>query len=174
LTQFDRAELNDEDAEASVIAEYEVRIAALERRSASSRWSGPLPKNAAPADRGRQREILHRHRPKACSVRRGREVIELPRNTFYYRITIKTTKLLDAKLVTLIEDIQDELPCYGYRRATPELRRRGHLVNHKRVAHVMRTAGLGINTGSPCLEVRPEADNGGVAGPDITSGALFP
>jgi putative transposase len=71
-------------------------------------------------------------------------VIDLPRSTFYYRATTKTTKLSDVELVTLIEDIQDELPCYGYRRVTHELRRRGHLVNHKRVARVMRAAGLGI------------------------------
>jgi transposase len=32
LTQFDRGELTDEEAEASVIAEYEARIAALERK----------------------------------------------------------------------------------------------------------------------------------------------
>ncbi len=32
LTQFDRGELNDEEAQASVIAEYEARIAALERK----------------------------------------------------------------------------------------------------------------------------------------------
>jgi len=32
LTQFDGGELNDEEAEASVIAEYEARIAALERK----------------------------------------------------------------------------------------------------------------------------------------------
>lgn len=32
LTQFDRGELNDEEAEASVIAKYEARIAALERK----------------------------------------------------------------------------------------------------------------------------------------------
>ena len=32
LTQFDRGELNGEEAEASVIAEYEARIAALERK----------------------------------------------------------------------------------------------------------------------------------------------
>lgn len=32
LTQFDRGELNAEEAEASVIAEYEARIAALERK----------------------------------------------------------------------------------------------------------------------------------------------
>jgi len=32
LTQFDRGALNDEEAEASVIAEYEAHIAALERK----------------------------------------------------------------------------------------------------------------------------------------------
>lgn len=32
LTQFDRGELTDEEAEASFIAEYEARIAALERK----------------------------------------------------------------------------------------------------------------------------------------------
>ena len=32
LTQFDRGELNDEEAEASVLAEYETRIAALGRK----------------------------------------------------------------------------------------------------------------------------------------------
>lgn len=50
----------------------------------------------------------------------------------------------DSELVAIIEDIQDELPCYGYRRVTHELHRRGHLVNHKRVARVMRANGLGI------------------------------
>jgi putative transposase len=71
-------------------------------------------------------------------------VIDLPRSTFYYRTTAKTIRLSDAELVALIEDIQDELPCYGYRRVTHELCRRGHLINHKRVARVMRAAGLGI------------------------------
>ncbi len=36
------------------------------------------------------------------------------------------------------------MPGYGYRRVTHELRRRGHVVNHKRVARVMRAQGLGI------------------------------
>jgi putative transposase len=33
---------------------------------------------------------------------------------------------------------------YGYRRVTHELRRRGHVVNHKRVARVMKAQGLSI------------------------------
>jgi putative transposase len=60
-------------------------------------------------------------------------VIDLPKSTFYYRATTRTAKISDAELVSLIEDIQDELPCYGYRRVTRELCRRGRLVNHKRV-----------------------------------------
>ncbi|WP_162244454.1 IS3 family transposase [Rhizobium sp. Leaf391] len=56
----------------------------------------------------------------------------------------KGFKLGDSELVAIIEDIQDELPCYGYRRVTHELQRKGHLVNHKRVARVMRANGLGI------------------------------
>jgi putative transposase len=71
-------------------------------------------------------------------------VIELPRSTYYYRSTAQDLDLSDACLVRLISDIQDELPGYGYRRVTHELRRRGHPVNHKRVARVMAANGLGM------------------------------
>lgn len=71
-------------------------------------------------------------------------MIDLPRSTFYYRSTTTASNLGDAELVAIIEDIQDELPCYGYRRVTHELHRRGHLVNHKRVARVMQANELGI------------------------------
>lgn len=71
-------------------------------------------------------------------------MIDLPRSTYYYRSAAKALNLSDSQLVAIIEDIQDELPCYGYRRVTHELQRRGHLVNHKRVARVMRANGLGI------------------------------
>jgi putative transposase len=70
--------------------------------------------------------------------------MNMPRSTFYYQFRATATKLSDAELVDLIENIQDDLPCYGYRRVTHELHRQGHPVNHKRVARVMRTRGLGI------------------------------
>jgi putative transposase len=41
-----------------------------------------------------------------------------------------------------IESILDEFPAYGYRRFTHELRRRGTVVNHKRVSRIMRTSAL--------------------------------
>ncbi|WP_395321908.1 IS3 family transposase [Variovorax sp. UC74_104] len=71
-------------------------------------------------------------------------MIELPRSTFYYRSTATSECLNDGRLIELIESIQDELPGYGYRRVTHELRRCGHVGNHKRVARVMRARGLGI------------------------------
>jgi len=74
-------------------------------------------------------------------------MIDLPRSKFYYRSTARALNLGDAELVAIIEDIEDiedELPRYGYRRVTHELQRRGHLINHKRVARVMRANGLGI------------------------------
>lgn len=71
-------------------------------------------------------------------------MIELPRSTFYYHATVETSGLADAQLIELIQTIQDEMPGYGYRRITHELRRRGHMVNHKRVARLMRMQGLGI------------------------------
>jgi putative transposase len=71
-------------------------------------------------------------------------VIELPRSTFYYRAIGDAGGLADGQRVELIQTIQDELPGYGYRRVTHELRRRGHLVNHKRVARLLKAHSLGI------------------------------
>ena len=71
-------------------------------------------------------------------------MIDLPRSTFYYRSTAANETLDDAALAELIGIIQDEMPGYGYRRVTHELRRRGHVANHKRVARVMKAQGLGI------------------------------
>ncbi|WP_246146631.1 IS3 family transposase [Maritimibacter alkaliphilus] len=77
-------------------------------------------------------------------MRRGCKAMNLPRSTYYYRAVAKPEGLSDAELTSIIEDIQDELPCYGYRRVTHELKRHGLIINHKRVARVMRLAGLGI------------------------------
>ena len=71
-------------------------------------------------------------------------MIDLPRSTFYYRPAAAQEGMEDNQLAELIGTIQDELPGYGYRRVTHELRHRGHVVNHKRVARVMKTLGLGI------------------------------
>jgi putative transposase len=71
-------------------------------------------------------------------------VIELPRSTFYYRPITSPAEQSDGRLVELIGDIQDDFPGYGYRRVTHELRRRGLIVNHKRVARLMKANNLGV------------------------------
>ncbi|MBB3166281.1 hypothetical protein FHS25_006798 [Rhizobium laguerreae] len=103
LTQFDPGEINDEEAEASLTAEYEAQIAALER--------------------------------KVGQLTMELDLIKKPTSA---------PNLGDAELVAIIEEIRDELSCYEYRRETRELNRRGHLVNHKRVARVVRANQLGI------------------------------
>lgn len=70
--------------------------------------------------------------------------MSLPRSTYYYRAAAKTEGLTDTELAPIIEDIQDELPCYGYRRVTHELRHHRFVINHRRVARVMRVAGFGM------------------------------
>lgn len=71
-------------------------------------------------------------------------MIEIARSTYYYRSTAQAAGLSDKRIVELIGEIQDDLAGYGYRRVTHELHRRGHVVNHKRVARVMSAHGLGI------------------------------
>lgn len=71
-------------------------------------------------------------------------MIELPRSTFYYRSTARSATISDGDLVEKIIEIQMELPGYGKRRVTRELRRRGLKVNKKRIERLMRENALGI------------------------------
>jgi len=48
----------------------------------------------------------------------------------------------DLDLRDEIQRVALEFPCYGWRRVTAELRRRGWTVNHKRVRHIMREDNL--------------------------------
>lgn len=48
----------------------------------------------------------------------------------------------EAILRSAIENVVVEWPAYGYRRVTHELRRRGIVVNHKRIARIMREEAL--------------------------------
>lgn len=68
----------------------------------------------------------------------------LPRSSSYYRPAPASKAPDDERLVEMICAMQDELPGYGYRHVTEELGRRGQVVNHKRVARVLKAHGLGI------------------------------
>jgi putative transposase len=71
-------------------------------------------------------------------------MINLPRSTYYYRSGETKEQIDDLALIALIDDIHDVFPGYGYRRVTLELKARGHIINHKRVARVMKENGLNV------------------------------
>jgi transposase InsO family protein len=71
--------------------------------------------------------------------------VGLPRATFYRRHRAGAAAQPDqaeAQLRRTIQRIALEMPTYGYRPMTAELRRRGWLANHKHVLRLMRLDGL--------------------------------
>ncbi len=84
---------------------------------------------------GSCKKNTHGCRPRAASERSfvisgplvlrqtGVQSHEPPRSTYYYALPGPHAD--GTANHAIIEDVQDELPCYGYRRVTHELRRRG-------------------------------------------------
>jgi len=69
-----------------------------------------------------------------CAVRRLCQLLAVAPSSYYYRKEAPD----DRELRDQIERVALEFPRYGYRRMTVELRRRGSVVNHKRVLRLMR------------------------------------
>lgn len=71
--------------------------------------------------------------------------MNLPRSSYYKRPSEASRMAREASRATLrgqIEEVLEEWPAYGYRMVTQELRRRGVVANHKRVAKLMREEAL--------------------------------
>ena len=66
------------------------------------------------------------------------DLVDLPRSTFYYASRVRP----DLELRSAMETVALDFPRYGYRRMTVELRRRGWIVNHKKVLRLMRKHNL--------------------------------
>lgn len=66
----------------------------------------------------------------------------ISRTTYYRSLGVPTTAGEKMVLRDELQKIALEFPCYGYRRITPELDRRGYRVNHKRVLRLMRADNL--------------------------------
>jgi putative transposase len=76
-------------------------------------------------------------------VKKGCELMGISRSTYYYRPKKNMAKKKrDADIADAIEDIAEEFPSYGYRRITAALKRRGMVVNHKKVAKIMKKMGV--------------------------------
>lgn len=72
--------------------------------------------------------------PKAVVCR----VLSVARSSLYHR----PHRVWNEALETAVQDICAEFPCYGYRRVTAELRRRGWQINRKRTARTMKIMDL--------------------------------
>jgi transposase InsO family protein len=71
--------------------------------------------------------------------------MNLSRSTFYKGCKGDIQQIREEQRALLraeIEEVLAEWPFYGYRRVTRELRRRGIVVNHKKVARIMREEAL--------------------------------
>lgn len=68
------------------------------------------------------------------------EVLGCSRSSYYYREQVA----VDGSLQDAILAVAAEWPTYGYRRMSAELRRRGWVVNHKRMRHLMDEMGLKV------------------------------
>lgn len=68
----------------------------------------------------------------------------LARSSYYYRARKRRTQCKNVELVKLIRALRERWPGYGYRRITHQLQREGIVVNHKRVARLMRLHALNV------------------------------
>lgn len=72
----------------------------------------------------------------------------LARSSYYYQpeAPVEEDLACRADLRDRIEAICAEFPRYGYRRVTAQLKREGRVVNHKRVARIMREEALSVRS----------------------------
>lgn len=69
--------------------------------------------------------------------------MNIPSSTYYYKPKGDISrKKLDADIADAIEKVAFDFPSYGYRRITAALRRKGMVVNHKKVLKMMKKMGI--------------------------------
>src|SRR5215813_6761337 len=117
LAKHEAGVLDSDTAAADMLADYEARIAALERLVGKLALENEFLKEVS--RHARQR------RSASTSVVAGQLVEE-------------------ARLVERMREVCAEWPAYGYRRVTAELHGEGCIVNHKRVMRLMKENGLTV------------------------------
>ena len=81
-----------------------------------------------------------RRRNRKLSVARQCELVGMSRSSWYYRPRGESER--NRALMRVIDRLYLEMPWYGPRQMTRELRRAGHRVGRKRVRRLMRLMGL--------------------------------
>ena len=88
----------------------------------------------------KKRRDMVGHGTPAVTIQRQCELLDVARSSVYYKPVIEEND--DAEMMNIIRDIYVQRPYYGYRRIIVELRKRGHVINHKRVQALMSLAGI--------------------------------
>ena len=92
-----------------------------------------LKKNLGCSVRERLRWIEPKHR--TISIKRQCELAALSRSSYYRMFGVESA--LNLELMRVLDELYTEMPYYGIRRMSAELRTRGYAVNHKRVARLL-------------------------------------
>jgi len=80
------------------------------------------------------------HGDELLNMKRKCELLNIARSTIYYQHQPAINN--DQTIVNEILEIYQETPYYGYRKITIGLRKRGFIVNHKRVQNLMSLSGI--------------------------------
>jgi len=91
----------------------------------------------------------------SLSIRRQCSLLEVNRSTLYYE-AVEAAE--DTRVANEIHELWLEVPFYGYRRITAELRRRGSSINPKRVLRLMREMNLQALYPRPKTTIRSSKD----------------
>lgn len=88
----------------------------------------------------KKREIVACFKHLISNIRRGCQLMNIARSTFYYKGKTRSSYQVkaEADLRDRIEAICLEFPRYGYRQVTHQLKRERWQVNHKKVLRLMR------------------------------------
>lgn len=80
------------------------------------------------------------HGDKVLSIKRKCTLLNVARSSMYYKPQISDNN--DAEILNELRDIHLAHPYFGYRRVEVELRKKGFVVNHKRVQSLRAAAGI--------------------------------
>jgi putative transposase len=98
-----------------------------------------------------QRKALVEREHEELSLVRQCQLLGISRSSLYYRA--KAVSDSELELLRRLDELYLEMPFYGSRRMTAQLRREGHNVNRKRVQRLMRKLGLQTLYPKPRLTV---------------------
>ncbi len=88
----------------------------------------------------RQKHLFVEGKNREIPIYRQCELIRLSRSSYYYKPRVVGND--DIDVMHLIDEQYTKTPFYGIRRITEVLRRLGYIINHKRIARLMRIMGL--------------------------------